>query len=296
MTIAPSTSLFYDRAASTMRSLTGQADRLNQQITAESNILAPSDSSVAWQRLQDLSRADANDAAYSGNVSIAQSVLQQADSALSQIGDQIQQVSTLVVQAGNGTLTANGKAAIASQISDLLTAIVAAANGADMRGGPLFGGQSGDPAVTRNADGSFSFATGEAAVIPIGDGQTVQPGSNAANFLKTGTSDLGSAITSIIAALNAGGEVPADAGDTLKQVSDQVTATQASLGARAARVDIVAGQIATARLDRADARTAVDGFDYATAITELQKTMTVLQATQASFTKLSGMSLFDYLR
>jgi flagellar hook-associated protein 3 FlgL len=31
-------------------------------------------------------------------------------------------------------------------------------------------------------------------------------------------------------------------------------------------------------------------------VVELQKTMTILSATQASFTKLSALSLFDYLR
>ncbi|QKR98960.1 hypothetical protein F9288_04355 [Sphingomonas sp. CL5.1] len=296
MTIAPSTSLFYDRTATTMRSLTGQADRLNQQITSETNILAPSDDSVGWQRLQNLSLADANDSAYTANISVAKSVLQQADTSLGQIGDQLQQISTLVVQAGNGTLSADGKAAIATQISDLLTSILGTANTTDMRGGPLFGGQSGDTAVTRNDDGSLSFANGETSAIPIGDGQSVQTSNNAANFLKTSTSDLGSAITAIVAALNGGGDVPAAATDTLKKVSDQVTATQSSIGARAARVDIVSGQIASAKIDRSQARTDVDGFDYSTAITELQKTMTVLQATQASFTKLSSMSLFDYLK
>lgn len=296
MTIAPSTNLFYDRTATSMRSLTGQADRLNQQITSETNILAPSDNSVAWQRLQNLSLADSNDSAYTANISVAKSVLQQADTSLGQIGDQLQQISTLVVQAGNGTLDAGGKAAIATQIQDLFTSILATANATDMRGGPLFGGSGSGKAVTQNTDGTLSFTAGEAASIPIGDGQSVQPSNNAASFLTTGTSDIGASIAAIVAALNGGGTIPADAKDTLQQISDKVTATQASIGARAARVDIVSGQISSAQIDRSQARTDVDGFDYSTAITELQKTMTVLQATQASFTKLSSMSLFDYLK
>ena len=47
------------------------------------------------------------------------------------------------------------------------------------------------------------------------------------------------------------------------------------------------------------ARTAVkimEDTDITSAVTELQKTLTILQATQASFTKLTGLSLFDYLR
>ena len=44
------------------------------------------------------------------------------------------------------------------------------------------------------------------------------------------------------------------------------------------------------------ARSAIEDVDVSQAITDLQKTMTVLQATQASFSKLSGLSLFNYLR
>ena len=45
-----------------------------------------------------------------------------------------------------------------------------------------------------------------------------------------------------------------------------------------------------------ESRSAIEDTDIPSAVAELQKTLTVLQATQASFTKLSGMSLFDYLR
>lgn len=296
MTINLSTGLFYDRAASAMQVLTGQADRINQQITAQSNILAPSDNNVAWTRLQSLSRGDADGDAYAANVKLAQSVLQQADTGLGNIGDQLNQASTLVVQANSGTLPANGKAAIAGQLSNILQSIIAAANATDARGGPLFGGASDATAVTQNSDGSLSFAAGNAAAIPIGDGQTVQPSDNASRFLKTGTSDIGAALTAIIAALNSGTTIPAAATDTLKDVSDQVTVTQASIGARAARVDIQSTQLTAQATDRATDRAATDGFDLATSYADLQKTMTVLSATQASFSKLSSMSLFDYLK
>jgi flagellar hook-associated protein 3 FlgL len=41
---------------------------------------------------------------------------------------------------------------------------------------------------------------------------------------------------------------------------------------------------------------ALEDTDVTTAVTQLQKTLTILQATQASFTKLTSLSLFDYLR
>ena len=75
-----------------------------------------------------------------------------------------------------------------------------------------------------------------------------------------------------------------------------VGGTHASLGARAARVDLVAGQLTTAAADREDTRSGIEDVDVTKTITELQKTMTILQATQSSFSRLSSLSLFDYLK
>ena len=46
---------------------------------------------------------------------------------------------------------------------------------------------------------------------------------------------------------------------------------------------------------RATEEEEVGGTDLASAISELQQTMTVLEASQASFSKLSGLSLFTML-
>ena len=43
-------------------------------------------------------------------------------------------------------------------------------------------------------------------------------------------------------------------------------------------------------------RSKLEDTDVTSAVIELQQLMTALSATQASFTKLSGLSLFDYLR
>jgi flagellar hook-associated protein 3 FlgL len=43
-------------------------------------------------------------------------------------------------------------------------------------------------------------------------------------------------------------------------------------------------------------QTDVGSVDPATTITDLQEIMTVLEASQASFVRLSGLSLFDRLR
>jgi flagellar hook-associated protein 3 FlgL len=290
-----STSLFYDRSASAMTGLTAGANQLYEQISTGKRILSPSDDGAAWQKLQGLAQAKADAKVDTANVKLAQGVLAQADSTLTAIGDQLKSAMDLAVQAGNGTLSAGGKAAIATQLQGVLDSVVALANGKDARGVALFGGQNDSAAVTL-ANGKLSFAGGAAGAIPIGDGQSVQTNVNAKTFLQAGEDDLASVLTGMIAALNAGDALPEGSADTLTGIADQTTAVQASLGARAARVDLVAAQQTIQATDREAARSSLEDVDVTQAITDLQKTMTVLSATQASFSKLQSLSLFDYLR
>ena len=296
MTFSVSTRAFYDTAASRMATLTGQTDSLLTQLSTGKRIQSASDDSLAWSRLQALAQAKTDATTDTANVKLAQGILGQADSTLAAIGAQLQAASEIAVRAGNGTLTPEAKAALATQLTEIRESIAALANTKDARGLPMFGGDGTGPAVTLGADGSFGFATGTAGVIPLGDGQKVETGANAGSFLSADGTDVGTALTAMITALNAGEDLPDGTADTLKTIGDQTTATQATLGARAARVDLVYAQQTSAAVDREAARTGLEDVDMTTAITELQKTMTVLQATQASFSKLSSLSLFDYLR
>ncbi len=49
-------------------------------------------------------------------------------------------------------------------------------------------------------------------------------------------------------------------------------------------------------MTRETERSSIEDTDLTTAIIELQKATTILQATQASIGRLTSLSLFDYLR
>lgn len=298
MTALPiSSSLFYDRTASAMTALSKQADTLQTQISTGKRLQAPSDDVVAYQRLRGIAAATADATTDSANVSTAQGLLQQADSTLGSIGTQLTQAATLVLQARNGTLSDTARQAIGTQLAGIAQSLASLGNTADTRGQPLFGGTDGAAAVTANADETHSVSASTPATIPIGGGQSVQPGENAAKvFGLPNGSNIIDLVQSLAASISAGTAV---SDDQLKQVQDagtQVSDVQASLGARGARLDLVATQITDAGINREAARSSLEDTDVTAAITQLQKTMTVLQATQASFSKLSSLSLFDYLK
>lgn len=300
-----STSQLYDRSASLMEKLSQKADTLQTQISTTVRLAAPSDDVVAYQRLSTLKQDKADDTAAGANVSLATSLLQQSDTTLSAIQSDLQHVAELVVQANNDTLTDANRATIATQLKGVLDDLVSLANTTDARGQPLFGAATGDTAVTANPDGSVSFTgTGEPAAIPIGDGQTIQATESASRVFggiatASGTSDVFAIISKFAAALNAGGSVTAaasEASDGIGAALTQIAGVSGSVGARSARLEMVSAQMTATAANREADRSALEDTDVTAAITELQKTMTILSATQASFTKLSQLSLFDYLK
>ena len=299
MTMQVSTRLFYDRGAAAMGTLGARADALQTQIATHKRLQAPSDDSVAFTRLRGIAQGTADAEVAGKNLDLAGSVLAQADSTLTSITSQLQRASELTIHARSGTLDKTGLGAIADELDEIVGQLVSLGNTTDARGAALFGGADGGAAVVANADGSFTYAATQPSAIPTGDGQSVQPGETAARVFKQAGGDTLATIMALSAALRAGTDVDAAAGkaiDDLKTASTQVDSVQASLGARAARVEIDQAALKQAGVDREAARSGLEDTDVTQAITELQKTMTVLQATQASFTKLQGLSLFDYLR
>lgn len=293
-----STSLFYDRAATAMGRLSARTDTLQTQIATGKKLAQASDDSAAYSRLRGLARDTADATVTGSNLDLAAAVLQQADTTLSSMASQLQHAQELAIQARSGTQDATGRQAIAEAIDAIREQLVSLGNASDERGQPLFGGGDGAAAVTTNADGSYSFASARPSAIPIGEGGTVQPSETAARVFRSGGTDVLAVLTQLSATLRSGGNdaALADAVGKLDAAHTQVLTVQASLGARASRVEIEQAALKQSGIDREAVRSGLEDTDITAAITELQKTMTVLSATQASFTKLQGLSLFDYLK
>lgn len=295
-----STSLFYERAVTRMTLLGTNAARLQTQIATGKKLQSPSENVVAAQQIAEFDRKDADAAAYASNLTLGASLLKQADSTLGSITSQMTRVIELATQAATGTLGAENRKVIGNELSSIVDNLVGLANTNDLRGQPLFGSAAGQPAAVRNANGTFTYNMApKLSEIPIADGQTLQPTETSGRIFNSSAGDTLAIITELASVLQSGAELTdADrsALDKLKVASDQIGVVSASVGARAARVELQQNVLSNANADRAELRSSIEDVDVTEAITELQKTMTILSATQASFSKLSNLSLFDYLR
>ncbi|WP_293874627.1 MULTISPECIES: flagellar hook-associated protein FlgL [unclassified Sphingomonas] len=297
-----STSMFYGNASNRMAKMNARASELMTQISTGKKTIKPSDDPAASQQIAELDRKDADAVVYGTNMTLAGSLLQQADSVLGQIGTQLTRATELATQAATGTQTDATRKIIGTELKSIVESMVALANAKNVRGQPLFGNAAGGKAVTDNGDGTFTFAAAEPAVseVPIADGQSVQATESAERIFKIGDTDNALAMLSRLAtALQAGGDVSdatSESLDALSASTDQIADVQSSVGARAARVDLQQQLLTTANTDRSELRGQLEQVDVTEAVVQLQQLMTALSASQASFSKLSSLSLFDYLK
>jgi flagellar hook-associated protein 3 FlgL len=81
----------------------------------------------------------------------------------------------------------------------------------------------------------------------------------------------------------------------LDQALDRVLAVRADVGARLQEIDSLDDLGETTGLQHEKTLSDLRDLDYAAAISDFTRQQLVLEAAQKSFTKIAGMSLFDFL-
>lgn len=297
-----STSLFYSNAANRLSKMNERASELQTQISTGKKMLKPSDDPAAAQQLAELDRRDADAAVYGTNMTMAGSLLDQASSVLGQINTQLTRALELTTLAANGTQTDSSRKLAATELTSIIGSLVNLANTRDVRGQPLFGSASGGQAVVDNKDGTFTFPPDvQVSEVPIADGQSVQATESAKRIFSIGggNDNTLAMLSKLATALSTGGDVSSTVSGSLDKLNDSITQVAdvtASVGARGARIDLQQQLLTTANTDRTELRGKLEQVDLTDAVVQLQQMMTALSASQASFSKLSSLSLFDYLK
>jgi len=120
------------------------------------------------------------------------------------------------------------------------------------------------------------------------------------NFSVNGSpTDLMAVIKSLGDTLIGGaGDLAGAARDTLTALDtglNTLTTAQTVVGSRLAWIDLTLERRTNVAELRANEEQQIGGTDLPATIASLQQTMLVLEASQASFTKLSGLSLFNLI-
>jgi flagellar hook-associated protein 3 FlgL len=303
---ATSTSAFFERSTQSLSALRGQAEELQNQISTNSKITRSSDNPLAASQLRSLARADAIGTIDTAAANRATVDLNLTDTALGQFASYVTRAQELATQAASSLLPPAQRASIASELAQIHKGLVGLANTRDSAGHALFGGDSPGDAYALDAAGNASYVgSGSAGQLSLGDGQTVSRSLTGPEFLTFNDpagnpTDLMSVIKALSDTLASGAASTASAASTalgsLANGLDAVTTAQTVVGSRLSWIDFSTERQQAMSEARASQQEDIGAPELGSALARLQQLSTVLEASQASFSKLANLSLFDFLR
>lgn len=304
-----STSLLFDRATESMGALQNKLATTQAQLSASKQILAPSDSpdqAAAIQRLRGEIDKQAN---HKTNLQVALRHYAVEETALKSSSDILVRLKELAIQAANDTQGPVSRKAIATEMKALRDQLLSFGNTKDDSGNYIFSGtRVNTQAFKTNSDGKVSYEGDQTQTkIPAGVERTV-------SYTRSGT-DVFSRVVRTDAQNQTQSTGFFDALDDMISAVDnsQISGIQQSIG----DVDQMLGNltlslaqcgsdqnIVQSQMDVLDETTLrlksslsdVEDLDYATAVTKMNKEMMALQAAMGSFSKISSLTLFDYIR
>lgn len=273
------------------------------QISTGKRILTPSDDPIGAVKMLELQRQIGLSQQYQDNADVADSRLSVTEGLLKSAGDIMQRIRELAVKGLNDTNDANSRQAIAEEINQLNSSLIALANSTDANGEYIFSGYQSDVQPFDTATYAYNGDGGQRQ-LRVSDGYLVsinEPGSDL--FIAQTVGGLDQAIFQTIAdfstALSNGtvGTAPND-GDFL---SNMDYAMEALLEARTrigAKQNVIEQQREindSSQLSLQTILTQIEDLDYAEAISRLNMQSVGLQAAQQVYVKVQGLSLFNYL-
>jgi len=286
-------------AVARMASLQSQLDRTQAAIATGKRIAQPSDDPVGSGIAARLRRVQAADTARGTAVDAAASRLASADTTLGAVATLLQRAREIGLQGASATLSATDRATLAAEAGQLGEQLLDLANTLGPDGAPLFGGAAGrGPAFARDPGGMVAWTGvgGEAVVALAGD---VRAGNNGPAAFTGADGNAFAALDDLAAALVAPDATrAADLAAALtgtEAAGSRAADAQAAVGTRAARLAVESERLQAADLSLEADLSRIESLDMASAIARLQRLATVLQATQASFVKVTGLSLWDRL-
>jgi flagellar hook-associated protein 3 FlgL len=227
------------------------------------------------------------------------------ETALTASNDILIRMKELGIQAANDTLSPDDRKGVGVELKALRDQLLSLGNTRDDSGNYLFSGTRVDtPAFKENANGAVTYEGDQTQTrIPAGVERTVQ-------FTRAGTdvfsrvvrqdgNNVGffNALDQMIEGVNGSqtGKIQQGIAD-LTQMHNNLTLSQAQNGSDQTVVQSQLDVLSETALRFKSTLSEIEDLDYAEAVTRMNKEMMALEAAMGSFSKISGLSLFDYIR
>jgi len=185
-----STNLIHDRGIDRIVEQQSSLLDTQQRLATGRRMLTPADDAVAASRAVVTAQSKAINVEHGANQVTARESLGLVDATLASVGDLLQNIRTLIVQAGGGALTDADRRSIADEVSVRFDELLGLANTRDGAGGYLFAGYAetiqpfsatATGAMYSGDDGQRELQVGTTRTLPV-----TEPGSVVFERIRTG--------------------------------------------------------------------------------------------------------------
>ncbi|MGD0961683.1 MAG: flagellar hook-associated protein FlgL [Methylomonas sp.] len=315
-----STSWSYQASVNTMQNLQGGISQSESQLSSGQKYLTPSANPVAVATLLNFTQNIGDTQQYQTNITAAQNKLQLEDSSLSSAINVLQSIQSLATQSLNGINNAQNRQEIATQVDQLNHQLLNIANTQSADGNYIFAGANtstvpytstpnpnapaADPMSTDPLGFTYNGNGGQQSIVIGPESRQVtngDPGDSVFGALSAGPLTQGSIGNVFQAVSQLANDLNANTPNTnsLTDISAALTrmeTVQASVGARMQALTSQQNINAQTILEDQTTSSSIGDLDYASAISQLDLQQTALQAAEQSFTKVQGLSLFQYIQ
>ena len=302
-----STNYLFDRASAQMSQLQNDLAKSQAQISAQKQVLNPSDAPDQAASITRLKSVIGRNESYSKALDTIQARLDTESTTLSSASDVLIRIKELAIQANNGTQGNTSRAAISTEMKGLRDQLLSLANSTDTTGNYIFSGSKVKTPAFADKSGVVSYQGDQTHMnVAVGDQRTIainRPGSTA--FVRVVRTEGGvssgtgffQSIDDLIKGVTNGNSSIMQRGLTEMDALHQgVVLAQAQSGTDMKVLEQQRAVLDDTKLTLKTALSIVEDLDMAVAITQMQKQMLSLEAAQASFAKVSQLSLFNYLK
>ena len=303
-----STSQLFDNCVNQMNRQQSKIAEMQAKLASGKQIVKPSDDSEKSAVIQRLQTAIDRQSVYERSLDTAENRLASEESALMSSERILQRIRQLAVQGNTDTLSVDDKEILANEIASLREELLSLANTQDANGNYVFAGSNVQAkAFDVNADGDIIYQGDKTQTsVDISDQRRLvlnragdEVFASVDRIVDGDIQDISffKVIDDFAQALATDNEDALNLGlEEIASITEGMGASIADLGSRISTVNNQREILEDTNLRYQDLLSNAQDLDYATAVTKLSAELLSLEAAQASFAKISQLSLFNYIR
>jgi flagellar hook-associated protein 3 FlgL len=301
-----STNTIYQSGISKINTLQAEQNKLQQQISTGRRIVSPSDDPTASAHALEISHAKGVSASFAATRQTAELKLNTLESNLEAITNLLVSTQSTIVGAGNSVLSNFDRSIIATELSASLETLIGLANTQDSFGDYVYAGFKTDikPFIA-NATGASYAGDSNQQLAQVDTQRAMEVNVTGDNVFQAGGNDVFATLSNLVTLLNtpitdattqaAFSTGLATAISNLHGSVDNILNVRADIGSKLNELDALNAAGSDRILQYDKSLSDLLDLDYASALSDLAKQQTIMQAAQKSFVTTTNLSLFQFI-